>query len=166
MAFMGRPEIEVPEFPFVYGGDAEFLCRECQLPCQLDKTSVDCVRRFFLQGFIQCTYFVRGYCFLVEEKGCVFDNGGKHDSYWRNLLNQYFHNVQDVESTDPDFVRHVEELKWLINEQIENRQVSLCRYLEEIYNHIMETGGGVCEEIMDALDEGYIALLAGTTRKD
>jgi hypothetical protein len=163
---MGRPEIKVPEFPFVYGGDVESFCRECQLPCQLDKTSVDCARRFFLQGYIQCTYFVRGYCFLVEEDGCVFDNGGKHDNYWRSLLNQYFHNVNDVESRDPDFVRHVEELKRLIDEQIQNRQVSLCRYLEEVYNRAMETGGGLSEEMMDALDEGYISLLAGTTRKE
>ncbi len=96
----------------------------------------------------------------------MFDNGGKHDSYWRNLLNQYFHNVKDVESKDPDFIKHVEELKWLIDQQIENRQVSLCRYLEEIYNRVMETGGGLSEEMMDALDEGYIALLGGTTRKD
>ena len=71
---MGRPEIRVPQRRFVYGGEAETLCRECQLPCRLDETSVDCFRRFFLQGLLQCTYFVHGYCFLVDKAGCVFDN--------------------------------------------------------------------------------------------
>ncbi|MDH3215584.1 MAG: hypothetical protein OEN01_04725 [Candidatus Krumholzibacteria bacterium] len=163
---MGRPEIEVPEHMFVYGVDAEPLCRECQLPCQLDKTSVDCFRRFFLQGYLQCTYFVHGYCFLVDKAGCVFDNGGEHETYWMNLLNQYFHNVRDVESKDPDFVKRVQELKTLIQHHIDNRQVSLCRYLEEYYSRVMETGGGLSEEMMDKLDEAYIALLGGTTRKE
>jgi hypothetical protein len=163
---MGRPEIKVPDYAFVYGGDAEALCRECQLPCKLDETSIDCFRRFFLQGYLQCTYFVKGYCFLTDKKGCVFDNGGEHDTYWMNLLNQYFHNVKDVEAKDPDFVKRVDELKQLIKEQIENRQVSLCRYLEEYYNRVMETGGGMSEEMMEALDEAYIALLDGTSRKE
>lgn len=162
---MGRPEIEVPQLPFVYGGDEELLCRECQLPCQLDVTSIDCFRRFFLQGMLQCTYFVHGYCFLVEKDGCVFDNNGEHDTYWMNLLNQYFHNVKDIEDKDPDFVQRVEELKQLINDQIETNQVSLCRYLEEIYNRAMETGGGLSEEMMDKLDEAFIAQLGGTPRK-
>ena len=162
---MGRPEIKVPKHAFVYGGDAEPLCRECQLPCTMDETSVDCYRRFFLQGLLQCTYFVHGYCFLTENPGCVFDNGGDHDTYWMNLLNQYFHNVEDVEQKDPDFVQRVEELKSLIADHIENRQVSLCRYLEEMYNRVMETGGGMSEEMMEKLDEAYIALLSGTSRK-
>ena len=163
---MGRPEIEVPDHPFIYGGDAESLCRECQLPCSLDKTSIDCFRRFFLQGYLGCTYFVHGYCFLVEEQGCVFDNGGEHDVYWMNLLNQYFHNVKDIETKDPDFVKRVEELKELIQQHIDNRQVSLCRYLEEYYNRVMETGGGLSEELMAKLDDAYISLLGGTKRKE
>ena len=162
---MGRPEINVPKVSFVYGGDAEPLCRECQLPCKLDETSIDCYRRFFLQGMLQCTYFVFGYCFLLEEAGCVFDNGGKHDVYWMNVLNQYFHNVTDISENDPNFRRHADELRKLIDQQISDRQVSLCRYLEEIYNRVMETGGGLNEEMMDALDEAYIALLSGTSRK-
>lgn len=162
---MGSPEIKVPDPPFLYGGEAESLCRDCQLPCRLDETSVDCFRRFFLQGFLQCTYFVHGYCFLVEKPGCVFDNGGLHDAYWMNLLNQYFHNVRDIESKDPDFVQRVEELKRLIDDQIESRRVSICRYLEEYYNRVMETGGGMSEEMMERLDEAYIALLGGTSRK-
>ncbi|UCG51547.1 MAG: hypothetical protein JSW58_15390 [Candidatus Latescibacterota bacterium] len=162
---MGRPEIKVPDMPFAYGGDPETLCRECQLPCKLDETSVDCFRRFFLQGLLQCTYFVHGYCFLVEKPGCVFDNGGEHDTYWMNLLNQYFHNVKDIESNDPDFVKRVEELKRLIADQLGSRQMALCRYLEELYNRIMETGGGMSEEMMERLDEAYIALLGGTPRK-
>ena len=163
---MGRPDITVPDHSFLYGSDSETLCRECQLPCQLDTTSVDCFRRFLLQGYLHCTYFVRGYCFLVDEKGCVFDNGGRHDTYWMNLLNQYYHNVKDIELKDPDFVKHVDELNTLVDEQINNRQVSLCRYVEEIYNHAMGNGGGLGEEMMDDLDEAFLALLGGTSRKD
>jgi len=162
---MGRPEIKVPLRTFVYGGDAEMLCRECQLPCTMDETSMDCFRRFFLGGLLECSYFVYGYCFLEEKGGCVFDNGGEHDTYWQNALNQYFHNVKDIDQQDPDFVTHAEELKKLIAMHIENRQVSLCRYLEEHYNRIMETGGGMNEEMLEKLDEAYYALLGGTSRK-
>jgi hypothetical protein len=162
---MGRPEITVPNLAFVYGGEAEQLCRECQLPCKFDETSVDCFRRFFLQGYLQCTYFVYGYCFLQDAAGCVFDNGGVHDTYWMNSLNQYFHNVKDVSLRDPDFIKHVDQLKELIEQQINGCQVSLCRYVEEHYNRVMETGGGMSEEMMDRLDEAYMALLSGTNRK-
>jgi hypothetical protein len=162
---MGRPEIHVPKPRFVYGGDPEPLCRECGLPCRLDETGVDCFRRFFLQGLLRCTYFVHGYCFLADKPGCVFDNGGEHDLYWSSLLNQYYHDVEDVEAKDLDFVRHVRELGRLIEEQIEARRVSLCRYLEEQYQRVMETGGGLDEETLGRLDEAYIALLGGTSRK-
>ena len=162
---MGRPEIEVPEAPYVYGGNNETLCRECQLPCQLDVTSVDCFRRFFLQGMLQCTYLIYGYCFLIDKSGCVFDNAGDHDTYWMNLLNEYFHNVTHREESNPEFVRRAEELKRLVFEQIDNRQVSLCRYFEEYYNRLMEDGGGMGEEVMEKLDEAYLSLLSGTTRK-
>jgi hypothetical protein len=155
----------VPNIPFVYGGDAETLCGECQLPCKMEATSIDCFRRLFLQGMLQCTYFIYGYCFLVDQPGCVFDNGGDHDSYWLQFLNDYFHNVKDVEETDPDFAKNAEELKKLVYQQIRDRQVSLCRYVEEIYNCVMSTGGGLCEEMMEQLDESYLALLSGTSRK-
>ncbi len=162
---MGRPEITIPSLPFIYGGDPETLCGECQLPCKLNETSIDCFRRFFLQGMLQCTYFIYGYCFLIDIVGCVFDNGGEHEAYWLRFLNDYFHNVKDVETTDPDFAKNSEELKKLVFEQIENRQVSLCRYIEEIYNRVMETGGGLSEEMMEKLDEAYLSLLSGTSRK-
>jgi hypothetical protein len=162
---MGRPEIRVPGYRFVYGGDAEALCRECQLPCRLDETSVDCFRRFFLQGLLRCTYFVHGYCFLSDKPGCVFDNGGEHDLYWAGLLNQYFHAVEGVETKDPDFVKHVSEFEGLIGEQIDARRVSLCRYLEEQYQRVMETDGGLDEGTLAKLDEAYLALLGGTSRK-
>jgi hypothetical protein len=162
---MGRPEIVIPAAPYVYGGAPETLCRECQLPCRLADMGVDCLRRFFLQGYLHCTYLVHGYCFLIEKPGCVFDNGGNHDTYWMNALNQYFHNVEDVESKDPNFVRYMDELKMLIDNSIQSRQVSLCRYLEEYYNRALETGGGMSEEMMERLDEAYIALLGGTSRK-
>ena len=162
---MGDQDIIVPKSPFLYGGDSETLCRECQLPCNLDTTSVDCFRRFFLQGMLQCTYLIYGYCFLMDQPGCVFDNGGEHETYWLRFLNDYFHNVKDVEETDPEFAKHSEELKKLVFEQIQNRQVSLCRYVEEIYNCVMSTGGGLSEEMMERLDEAYLALLSGTSRK-
>ena len=162
---MDRTEISAPNPLFVYGGDPECLCRECQLPCRLEETGIDCFRRFFLQGLLQCTYLVHGYCFLVDEPGCVFDNEGGNDAYWMNLLNQYYHNVGENESTDPDFVKRVEDLKRLIDDQIDSRQVFLCRYLEEFYNRIMETGGGMGEEMMERLDDAYMALLGGTSRK-
>lgn len=162
---MGRPEIEIPDAPFVYGGDNESLCRDCQLPCQYDVTDTNCFRRFFLQGMLQCTYFVYGYCFLIDKPGCVFDNGGQHDTYWLDLLRDYFHNVRGRGESDPDFARNTESLKTLVFSQISDRQVSLCRYFEEYYNRLMEDGGGLSEEVMEKLDEAYLALLAGTTRK-
>jgi hypothetical protein len=162
---MGRPEIRVPGAPYVYGGDKVRLCRDCQLPCRLEETSPDCFRRFFLQGMLQCTYFVFGYCFLADRSGCVFDNGGDHDTYWMNLLNDYFHNVARREESDPDFVRRRRELVELVNDQITNRQVPLCRYFEEVYNRILEDGGGMSEDMMSRLDDAYLSLLSGTTRK-
>jgi len=114
---------------------------------------------------LHCTYFVYGYCFLVDEPGCVLDNGGQHENYWMNLLNEYFHNVMNREETDPEFVRRSEELHRLVFDQIDNRQVPLCRYFEEYYDRLMETGGGLSEEVMDKLDEAYLSLLSGTTRK-
>jgi len=162
---MGGSDIEVPAAPYVYGGDNTQLCRECQLPCQLKVTSTDCFRRFFLQGMLECTYFVFGYCFLTTEPGCVFDNGGRHEDYWLNLLNDYFHNVGNRDTTDPDFVSNSEQLKKLVAQQVEDRQVQLCRYFEEYYNRVMEQGGGLSEDIMEKLDEAFLSLLAGTTRK-
>lgn len=162
---MNRPEIIVPDVPFLYGGDLETLCRECQLPCKLDTTSIDCMRRFFLQSYLQCTYCIYGYCFLIDTPGCVFDNGGVHETYWLNLLNEYFHAVGENGVPDGDFARRSEELKQLVFEQIQSRQISLCRYVEEMYNRVMETGGGLGEEMMERLDEAYLALLCGTSRK-
>lgn len=161
---MGRPEIKIPEAPYVYGGDRGELCRECRLPCRLEETSPDCFRRFFLQGLLQCTYFVDGYCFL-DRPGCVFDNGGEHDRYWLNLLNEYFHHVARRDEEEPDVARRREQLAALVSDQIENRQVSLCRYFEEIYHRALEDGGGLSEDVMGRLDEAYLALLSGTSRK-
>jgi len=62
-------------------------------------------------------------------------------------------------------VRRREELKRLVFDQVENRQVSLCRYFEEYYHRVLEDGGGLSEEMMGKLDEAYLALLAGTSRK-
>ena len=162
---MGRPEIKIPQAPYVYGGDNPQLCHDCQLPCKLDETSPDCFRRFVLQGMLQCTYFVYGYCFLVDRPGCVYDNDGEHDQYWLHLLNDYFHNIAGQEENEPEFARRRAELIHLVSEQIESRQVSLCRYFEEVYNKVLEDGGGMSEDVMARLDEAYLALLSGTSRK-
>jgi hypothetical protein len=53
----------------------------------------------------------------------------------------------------------------LIDEEIAGRRMSLCRYLEEQYNRVMETGGGLSEETLGKLDEAYMRLLSGTSRK-
>lgn len=161
---VGRPEIKIPASPYVYGGDTTRLCRDCQLPCRLEETSPDCFRRFVLQGMLQCTYFVYGYCFL-DRPGCVFDNGGDHDSYWVAVLRDYFHNVAAREENEPDFAARRAQLLQLVKDHIEGRQVSLCRYLEEIYHRALEDGGGLSEDVMSHLDDAYLALLAGTSRK-
>ena len=161
---VGRPEIKIPPAPYVYGGDNPQLCHDCQLPCKLDETSPDCFRRFVLQGMLQCTYFVYGYCFL-DAPGCVFDNGGVHDSYWVQVLRDYFHNVASREIDQSDFAARRAQLLNLVNERIDDRQVSLCRYLEEIYHRALQDGGGLSEDVMGRLDDAYLSLLAGTSRK-
>jgi len=158
------PAKKATHFPFTFGGDPEAFCADCKLPCSLEEMSLDCHRRFFLRGLINCSYFVYGYCFLVDQPGCVFDNGGRHDSYWLHLLNEYFHNVGG-KGESPDFAKRNAEVLRLITEQMENRNVYLCRYLEEYYGQIMGTGGGLSEEMLSRLDEAYLSLLRGISRK-
>lgn len=150
--------------PFTIGGDPDAFCLECRLPCNLEEMSIDCHRRFFLQGLTNCSYFVFGYCFLMDEPGCVFDNGGRHDEYWLQLLNSYFHR-SEAEDPNPKFADSRAEVQRLIEEQIKNRSVHLCRYIEEYYQRAMETGGGLSEEMLSRLDEAYMSLLRGITRK-
>jgi len=150
--------------PFTFGGDPEAFCGECKLPCSLEEMSLDCHRRFFLRGLINCSYFVCGYCFLIDRPGCAFDNGGRHDEYWLHLLNEYFHNVAGREENE-EFKKHHAEVLRLIAEQRENQNVYLCRYLEEYYSQIMGTGGGLSEEMLSKLDEAYLSLLKGISRK-
>jgi len=150
--------------PFVFGGDAEAFCDECQLPCNLEKMNVDCYRRFFMAGNVNCSYFIYGYCFLVDEPGCVFDNGGRHDNYWLQILNKYFHNVENMKE-DEDFLKHRAEVIQLIDDQIKKQNVFLCRYIEEYYNRVMEMGGGISEEMLSKLDNAYLSLLKGIRRK-
>jgi len=80
-------------------------------------------------------------------------------------LNDYFHNVAGRAENDDEFARRRAELIHLVSEQIEGRQVSLCRYIEEIYNKVLEDGGGMSEDVMGRLDDAYLALLSGTSRK-
>ena len=158
------PDEKAIHFPFTFGGDPEAFCAECQLPCNLDQMSLDCHRRFFLQGMINCSYFVFGRCFLIDVPGCVFDNGGRYDKYWLQLLNDYFHNVSRREEDDEFLARREEVLK-LVEAQVEQQNVYFCRCLEEYYHQIMQTGGGLSEEMLDKLDEAYLDLLRGISRK-
>ncbi|MBU8923443.1 MAG: hypothetical protein KOO63_16625 [Bacteroidales bacterium] len=150
--------------PFTFGCSAEVICEECQLPCNLDEMSVDCHRRMFLQGMLNCVYFVNGYCFLTEHPGCVMDNGGKHDTYWLQLLRDYFHNVDGKEENE-QFLKSREEVLKLIEAEINRQDVFLCRYLEQYYAMILETGGGLSEEVLSKLDDAYLSLLRGICRK-
>ena len=158
------PEKKAVHFPFTFGGDPGAFCAECQLPCNLEQMNIDCHRRLFLQGMINCSYFVFGHCFLIDVPGCVFDNGGRHDKYWLQLLNDYFHNVSRTKE-DENFLAQREEVLRLVSDQIERQNVYFCRYLEEYYNQIMQTGGGLSEEMLDKLDEAYLDLLRGISRK-
>ena len=99
------------KLPFTFGGDTEAFCEECQLPCNLDAMTIDCHRRLFLQGMLNCSYFVYGYCFLIDEPGCVFDNGGRHDTYWLQLLNDYFHNASNREEDEAVLASRAEAVK-------------------------------------------------------
>ncbi len=150
--------------PYAVGGDPDAFCAECKLPCNLEEMNVDCHRRFFLHGLTNCSYFVYGYCFLVDQPGCVFDNGGRHDEYWIHLLNSYFHRTEG-ESKDPQFAARRAEVLRLVETQIEGRTVYLCRYIEEYYQQIMGTGGGLSDEMQSRLDEAYLSLLRGISRK-
>ncbi len=155
---------KVPDFPFVFGADPASLCEECDLPCSLDEMTVDCFRRFFLKGMLHCSYFVYGYCFLVDEPGCVFDNGGRYESYWINILNDYFHNVVGEEENE-EFLKNKQEILKLVENEIERQNVFLCRYIEDYYNSIIEVGGGLSEEVLYRLDDAYLSLLRGIKRK-
>ena len=152
------------EFPFSFGGDPAVFCEECQIPCNLDEMTIDCHRRLFLRGMLNCSYFVFGYCFLIDIPGCVFDNSGRHDTYWLQLLNKYHHNVEGEEK-DEKYLKSAEEARKLIDEQIERHNVFLCRYIEEYYNQVMETGGGLSDEMISGLDEAYLLMLRGISRK-
>ena len=158
------PREKARGFPFTFGGDPAAFCEECRLPCRLEEMSVDCHRRFFLQGLLNCSYFVFGYCFLTDEPGCVFDNGGRHDAYWLQLLNTWFHNVEGAPE-DEEFLRRRAEVRALIDEQIGRQNVYLCRYIEEHYNRAMDAGGGMNEETLSRLDDAYLSMLRGISRK-
>ncbi|HSG29834.1 MAG TPA: hypothetical protein VLA34_15235 [Candidatus Krumholzibacterium sp.] len=152
------------EFPFTFGCGPEVICEECQLPCQLEKMTVDCHRREFLKGILNCVYFVHGYCYLTEIPGCVMDNGGKHDSYWLQLLRDYFHNADNREEDD-EFQRNRAEIMKLIDAELARQNVYLCRYIEQYYSMVLETGGGLSEDMLSRLDEVYLSLLRGISRK-
>jgi len=113
---------------------------------------------------LNCSYFVFGYCFLIDEPGCVFDNGGRHDTYWLQLLNDYFHNTSRKEEDEAFLASRAEAVK-LIDAQIEQQNVYLCRYIEQYYTQVLEAGGGLSEEMLSKLDDAYLSILRGISRK-
>jgi hypothetical protein len=155
---------KIREAPFIFGADPAALCDECDLPCNIEEMNLDCYRRLFLQGMLRCSYFINGYCFLIDEPGCVFDNGGRHDTYWLRILNDHFHNIAGTDEDDK-FRENREEVLKLINNEIERQNVYLCRYIEDYYNRIIEMGGGLSEDMLSKLDEAYLSLLRGIKRK-
>lgn len=160
---MGDTE-KARRFPFTFGCDPRVICEECRLPCKLERMSIDCHRRVFLQGMLNCVYFIQGYCFLIDHPGCVFDNSGSHDTYWLHLLGEFFHNVNGREE-DEEYLRNRAEVLKLVERQIGNKDVFLCRYLEEYYTQILASGGGLSEDMLSKLDEAYLSILRGISRK-
>ena len=65
----------------------------------------------------------------------------------------------DGEEEDEKYIKSAQEARKLIDEQIERNNVFLCRYIEEYYNQVMETGGGLSDEMISALDEAYLMML-------
>lgn len=136
----------------------------CALPCGFAACGETCHRRHFLQGLLHCSYFYKGYCFLIDVPGCAFDNGGRTEEFWLGLLRDYVYNLKS-QPDDESFAKARAQSVRYLEEQIEGRNVFLCRYFEEKYNAILESGGGASEEESRALDRAYEALMSGARRK-
>jgi hypothetical protein len=80
------------------------------------------------------------------------------------LLGEYFHNVNNREE-DEEYLRNHREVLKLIENEIERQDVFLCRYIEQYYAQVLETGGGLSEDMLSKLDDVYLSLLRGISRK-
>jgi hypothetical protein len=149
---------------FIHGPRPEELCDICALPCGFTACGETCHRRHFLQGMLYCSYFFRGYCFLIDVPGCAFDNGGRTEEYWRGLLRDYVYNVTGRDE-DETFQRARAQAIRYLEEQIEQKNVFLCRYFEEQYSQVLQSGGSASEEELMHLDRAYEALMSGGKRK-
>ena len=161
---MNKPTKPPVNTQFTHGAPYDALCEMCNLPCGFEACGETCHRRHFLEASLQCSYFFRGYCFLIDVEGCAFDNGGKSEDYWLGLLRDYVHNVAGKER-DEDFQKAREQTRRYLEEQIEAKNVYLCRYLEEQYNQALESGGSASEEELEHLDLAYEFLMSGGKRK-
>ncbi|MHB8079104.1 MAG: hypothetical protein ACYDIE_07605 [Candidatus Krumholzibacteriia bacterium] len=161
---MPRPTQPPRSTGFIHGARPEDLCEECELPCGFAACGVTCHRRHFLAGLLRCSYLYRGYCFLVDVPGCAFDNGGRTESQWLPLLNSWLHSRTRADESEDFRLARLRTEEYL-NEQIEAQNVFLCRYLEEVYNLALSSGGSFVEEELTHLESGLLKLLSGTSRK-
>ncbi len=161
---MHKPSQPPVNTHFTHGASCESLCEVCSLPCGFQACGELCHRRHFLKGALHCSYFFRGYCFLLDEEGCAFDNGARTESYWLGLLRDYVYNVERKEE-DESFVKARGQAIRYLEEQIELKNVFLCRYLEEQYDLALQSGGSASEEELGHLDVAYEALMSGARRK-
>lgn len=161
---MAKPELPPTHTDFIWGARPEDLCEICELPCGFSACGPTCHRRHFLAGLLNCSYLYRGYCFLVDVPGCAFDNRGQTETHWLPLLNSYLHNkARSAESADYRLAR--QRTEEYLNEQIEAQNVYLCRYLEEVYNLALASGGSLAEEDLAQLEAAILKLLSGMPRK-
>ncbi len=161
---MAKPRLEPVNVDFICGARPADLCEVCELPCELPVCGATCHRRHFLAGLLNCSYFYRGHCFLIDVPGCAFDNGGRTEKHWLPLLNEYLHNKErSAESEDYQLARRRTEE--YLNEQIEAQNVFLCRYVEEVYNLGLSSGGSRAEEELGHLEQALLKLLSGALRK-
>lgn len=161
---MNKPTQPPVNTHFTHGAPYDALCDVCSQACGFKACGEFCHRRHFLQGALQCSYFFRGYCFLVDEPGCAFDNGAKTESYWLGLLRDFVYNVKNREM-DAGFLKAREQSIRYLEEQIELKNVYLCRYLEECYNEQLQSGGSASDEDLEHLDRAYESLMSGGKRK-
>ncbi len=161
---MSKPQLPPRHTDFIWGARPEDLCEVCELPCGFDACGATCHRRHFLAGLLNCSYLHHGHCFLVDVPGCAFDNGGQTEGHWLPLLNSYLHN-KSRETESADYLKARQRSEEYLQEQIEAENVYLCRYLEEVYNLALASGGSLAEEELAHLEAAILKLLSGAPRK-
>ncbi len=161
---MPKPAQPPVHVDFICGADPRALCEVCELPCGFEACGTTCHRRHFLAGLLNCSYLYRGCCFLVDVPGCAFDNGGRTEGHWLPLMNAYLHN-RERSAESEDFRLARQRTEEYLNEQIEAQNVYLCRYVEEIYNLALASGGSLAADELEHLETALLRLLAGAARK-